>query len=413
MFERFIARRFLSYKRGGTKGDVGGSFSAPLVRIATYSVALGVLVMTMSVSILQGFKGAISDKVVGFGSHIMVKSYDMGSQYEEDPITVDSEEIEDIQAIKGVRKVQFFATKGGMVKTDDQIHGILYKGIDSNYDTAFFASNLLRGRLPELNDSAARNEVIISQTIARKMGLDTASKMRTYFWSGDSYRARAFTVVGVYNTDLSEFDEHYIVGDLRLIQRINGWDNDQVGGYEVLVDNFGRLDKIAQEVGESVNFDKAVTTVVEENQTLFSWLDLLNSNIVLIICVMAMVCIVSVISALLIMIFEKTSMIGILKTLGASNRSIRRIFLLKSARITGSGIALGTAIAIILCLLQHSYHIVRLDSESYSVGYVPVDLSPWIFILIAAGTIVACTAALLIPAAYISRVEPAKTIRFE
>lgn len=413
MFERFIARRFLSFKRGGTKGDVGGSFSAPLVRIATYSVALGVLVMTMSVSILQGFKGAISDKVVGFGSHIMVKSYDMGSQYEEDPITVDSEEIEDIQSIKGVRKVQFFATKGGMVKTDDQIHGILYKGIDNNYDTAFFASNLLRGRLPVLNDSAARNEVIISQTIARKMGLDTASKMRTYFWSVDSYRARAFTVVGVYNTDLSEFDEHYIVGDLRLIQRINGWDNDQVGGYEVLVDNFGRLDKIAQEVGESVNFDKAVTTVVEENQTLFSWLDLLNSNIVLIICVMAMVCIVSVISALLIMIFEKTSMIGILKTLGASNRSIRRIFLLKSARITGSGIALGTAIAIILCLLQHSYHIVRLDSESYSVAYVPVDLSPWIFILIAAGTIAACTAALLIPAAYISRVEPAKTIRFE
>lgn len=405
MFERFIAQRFLSHRRG--------SFSAPLVRIATYSIALGVLVMAMSVSILQGFQKAISDKVVGFGSHIVVKSYDVGNLYEETPLAVDADEVEAIKSLPGVEQVQYFATKGGMVKTDDQIHGIVMKGTGRNYDLSFFEENLVKGRLFDTNDSVASNEVIISQTIARKLGLDTASKMRTYFWQGEGYRARAFTVVGIYNTDLTEFDEHYVVGDLRHLQKLNGWSEDEVGGYEVLVNDFGHLNATAQAVGETVSYDKTVTTVVEENQTLFSWLELLNSNIVLIICVMAMVCIVSVVSALLIMIFEKTSMIGVLKTLGASNAAVRRIFLIKSIRIMAVGIATGTAIAVGLCLLQHFYHIIRLDSESYSVGYMPVDLNPWIFIAIAAGTVVACTAALLLPAAYISRVEPAKTIRFE
>ena len=369
--------------------------------------------MAMSVSILQGFQKAISDKVVGFGSHIVVKSYDVGNLYEETPLAVDADEVEAIKSLPGVEQVQYFATKGGMVKTDDQIHGIVMKGTGRNYDLSFFEENLVKGRLFDTNDSVASNEVIISQTIARKLGLDTASKMRTYFWQGEGYRARAFTVVGIYNTDLTEFDEHYVVGDLRHLQKLNGWSEDEVGGYEVLVNDFGHLNATAQAVGETVSYDKTVTTVVEENQTLFSWLELLNSNIVLIICVMAMVCIVSVVSALLIMIFEKTSMIGVLKTLGASNAAVRRIFLIKSIRIMAVGIATGTAIAVGLCLLQHFYHIIRLDSESYSVGYMPVDLNPWIFIAIAAGTVVACTAALLLPAAYISRVEPAKTIRFE
>lgn len=405
MFASFIAKRFLSHKRG--------SFSAPLVRIATYSIALGVLVMMMSLSILRGFQQAISDKVVGFGSHIVVKSYGDAGVYEDAPLTIDTNEAAAIRQIPGVKSVQYFATKGGMVKTDDQIHGILFKGVDRDYDRSFFEGNIVSGRMFDFTDSTASTEVIISQTIARKLSLDTGSKVRTYFWHGDSYRARAFTVSGIYNTDLSEFDEHYIIGDLRQVQRLNGWSIDQVGGCEILVNDFKQLNAVAQEVAETTGFDRTVTTIVEDNQTLFSWLDLLNSNIVLILCVMAMVCVVSVISALLIMIFEKTQMIGILKTLGATNRTVQRIFLIKSARITGAGIVIGTAVAVVLCLLQNAYRIIRLDSESYSVGYVPVDLSPWIFIAVATGTIVVCTLALLLPAAYISRVHPAKTIRFE
>ena len=405
MFARFIARRFLSHRHG--------SFTAPLVRIATYSIALGVLVMTMSVSILRGFQKAISDKVVGFGSHVLVKSYADAGLYEDPPLTIDPHETEAIQQLDGVRRLQYYATKGGMVKTDDAIHGIIYKGVSRDYDLTFFEDGMVKGRLPELGDSTASTDVLVSQTIARKLSLDTGSKVRTYFWHGDSYRARAFTVAGIYNTDLTEFDEHYMIGDLRQVQRLNGWSTDQVGGYEILVKDFSKLDATAQEVSEVTNFDRSITTVVDENPTLFSWLNLLDSNIVLILCVMAMVCVVSVISALLIMIFEKTQMIGILKTLGADNRTVQRIFLIKSAQITGTGIAVGTVIAVVLCVIQHVWRIIRLDSESYSVGYVPVDLSPWIFIAVGVGTAIVCTAALLLPAAYISRVEPAKTIRLE
>lgn len=405
MFARFIAKRFLSHKRG--------SFSAPLVRIATCSIALGVLVMAMSVSILRGFQRAISDKVVGFGSHIVVKSYDQTGIYEDAPYRIEPTENEAVVQIPGVRHLQFFATKGGMVKTDNQIHGILFKGVNRDYDLSFFENALVRGRLFSLADSTASTEVIISQTIARKLELDTGSKVRTYFWQGDSYRARAFTVTGIYNTDLTEFDEHFILGDLRQVQRLNGWSTDLAGGCEILVDDFSRLNAVAQQVADATGLDRTVSTIVDENPTLFSWLELLNSNIVLILSIMAMVCIVAVISALLIMIFEKTRMIGILKTLGASNRTIRLIFLIKSARITGSGIAIGTALAVALCLVQHSWRLVRLDSESYSVGYVPVDLNPWIFVTIAAATALVCTAALLLPAAYISRIEPAKTIKQE
>lgn len=383
------------------------------MRIATYSIALGVLVMAMSVSILRGFQQAISDKVVGFGSHIVVKSYDQTGIYEDAPYRIDPQENEAIGQIAGIRHLQFFATKGGMVKTDDQIHGILFKGVNRDYDLSFFRDAIVSGRLFSLADSTASTEVLISQTIARKLSLDTGSKIRTYFWQGDSYRARAFTVAGIYNTDLTEFDEHYIIGDLRQVQRLNGWSTDQAGGCEILVDDFKHLNSVAQQVSEVTGFDRTVSTIEEENMTLFSWLDLLNSNIVLILCVMAMVCVVSVISALLIMIFEKTQMIGILKTMGADNRTIRRIFLIKSACITGAGIAIGIALSVVLCLVQHTWRLIRLDSESYSVGYVPVDLNPWIFVAIAAGTAAVCTAALLLPAAYISRIEPAKTIRFE
>ena len=383
------------------------------MRIATCSIALGVLVMAMSVSILRGFQNAIGEKVVGFGSHIVVKSFADVSAYNDSPLTVDREEVESIEALPGVGHVQFFATKGGMIKTDDHIHGIVFKGTSQGYDLSFFEKSLVRGRMFSTDDTTASKEIIISQAVARKLMLDTGSRVRSYFWDGSGHRARAFTVAGIYNTDLNEFDEHYVIGDIRQVQRLGGWSGNEVGGYEILVDDFDRIDAVAQDVSDVTGFDKTVSTIVEENRTLFSWLDLLNSNIVLILCVMAMVCIVSVISALLIMIFEKTRMIGILKTLGATNRSVRRIFIIKAAKITGIGTASGTAVALLLCYVQHVWHIVRLDSESYSVSYVPTDVNLWIFVAIAVCTIAVCTLSLMLPAAYISRVEPAKTIRFE
>lgn len=404
-FESFIAKRFLPRDRN--------TYAGPLVSIATYSIALGVLVMVMSVCILRGFQGQIRQKVVGFGSHIVVTTYATGNAYEEIPISTLRPEVSRIRNTPGVRHLSFFANKGAMIKTEDQIHGIIFKGVDSGYDSSFFASNLVEGKLFDFPVDKPSNQVIISQTVANKLHLTVGDKLRTYFWQNDNYRARAFQVSGIYSTDLSEFDEHYVVGDLRQVQNLNDWDSTQVAGYEILVDDFKHLDPIADNVIQQLGYDLTLVTIVQQNPALFSWLDLLDSNIALIIAIMMLVCTVSIISALLIMIFEKTSTIGVLKALGATDSSVRKIFLLKSASIIGKGIVLGDALALLLGWIQHHYHIVHLDSASYSMDTVPIDLNPWIFIAISTATLAICLLALLLPTAYISRIEPAKTIKFD
>lgn len=423
-FERYIAQRFLPNGRG--------EYSRSLVAIATASIALGVLVMVTAICILRGFQGEIRGKVVGFGSHIVVQSFQMGAPssgagaiYESvTPVDVTRPELQSLRQHRNVRHVQRYASKGGMVKTPDQIYGIILKGVDAQFDTAFFAHYLCQGRMPHFTDlqssSPVSNEIIISQTIADRLRIGLGDKLRTYFWIGDAaapqslpYRARAFEICGIYSTDLTDFDDHFIIGDLRVVQRLNNWDSTLVDGYEVLLDDFTHLDRTAQELNQLLPYDLTLTTIIQQNPALFSWLDLLDSNIILIIFIMILVCIVAILSALLIMIFEKTSTIGLLKALGATNRHIRTIFLYKSASIILTGIAIGDALAAVLCGLQWRYHLIALDSESYSMSSVPVDFNPYIFLFVSVGTFVVCLLALLLPTAYIARIHPAKTIRFE
>lgn len=395
----------------------GGGFSGPLSVIAVVSIALGVLVMVMAVCILRGFQGEIASKVVGFGSHLTVSNFASSPAYQEEPIVLDSTLVERIQRVPGVRHIQYFATKGGMVKTADQIYGIMFRGLSADYDTTFFASNLVEGRLPMFSGASRETEtspdVLVSSTIASRLRLKVGDKMRTYFWGGDTPRSRAFTVCGIYNTDLTEFDELYVVGDLRQVQRLNEWEANQVGGYEVLVDNFDRLDDIARNVERELPYDYSVQTIREANPALFAWLDLLNSNITLILVIMSLVCAVAIVSALLIMIFEKGRTIGLLKALGATNASVRRIFLIKASRLIAEGILIGDAVALALCVVQQQWQVVKLDAESYSMTHVPVDIDPMIFLLVSLGTLVACLLALLLPAAYISHITPAQAVKIE
>ena len=424
VFERFIARRFMPRTKDG------GGFSGPLSVIAVVSIALGVVVMVMAVCILRGFQGEIASKVVGFGSHLTVSNFASSPAYQEEPIVLDSTLVERIQRVPGVRHIQYFATKGGMVKTAEQIYGIMFRGLSADYDTTFFASNLVEGRLPMLSDQVTEllsdpvatqaidsatpsTDVLVSSTIASRLRLKVGDKMRTYFWGGDTPRSRAFTVCGIYNTDLTEFDELYVVGDLRQVQRLNEWDERQVGGYEVLVDNFDRLDAIARNVEHELPYDYSVQTIREANPALFAWLDLLNSNITLILVIMSLVCAVAIVSALLIMIFEKGRTIGLLKALGATNASVRRIFLIKASRLIAEGILIGDAVALALCVVQQRWQVVKLDAESYSMTHVPVDIDPMIFLLVSLGTLVACLLALLLPAAYISHITPAQAVKIE
>lgn len=401
-FERFIAKRFMS-----RRGD-GRDFSGPLSTIAVTGIALGVTVMIMAVSILRGFQADITDKVVGFGSHLTVTSFDKIHAYAEAPVTTDSNLLRALTEVPGVRHVQRFATIGGMVKTDDQIYGIMLRGLSDDCDTTFFASCLTDGHLPR-----TANEVLVSSTISAKLGLHPGDKMRSYFWQGDSYRARAFTVSGLYNTDLTEMDELYVVGSLATVQRLNGWDSTQVGGYELLVDDFRRLDVTAAEVTALLPYDLMLTTVTQAHPALFAWLDLLNANITLILAIMCLVSAVAIVSALLIMIFEKSATIGLLKALGACNRSVRRIFLLKATRLILIGIAVGGLLALALSLVQRHWQVVQLDPESYSMSHVPVLLDPWVYLLVGAGTLTVCLLALLLPVASVSRISPSRTLRVE
>jgi len=416
-FVLFAARKLQGQKaRSGQEAptaDSRGGFAAPLVNVAMWSIALGVAVMVISVCVLRGFQGEIRRKAVGFGSHIMVKSYAMGNTYEDVPVDTRREEVDRIRHTEGVRHVQFYATKGGMVKTDDQIEGVLLRGVDRGYDSSFFAECMVEGRLFHLPDSGTGREVIVSKRLAERLKIGVGDKLRTYFWQGETYRARAFEVSGIYSTDLADFDAHYVVGDLRQVQQLNGWEQWQAGGYEVLVDDFGKLADVGQRLKDQLGYDLTITTIIDQNAALFAWLDLLDSNVVLIIAVMMMVCVVSVISALLIFIFEKTSTIGVLKALGATGSTIGKIFVLKGAVIALKGIAIGEALAMGLCALQQHTGWVRLDPESYAMTTVPVALTGGTAVAVAIGTLAVCVLAMLIPAAYIASVEPAKTIRFD
>lgn len=409
----------------------GGGFSGPLSVIAVASIALGVVVMVMAVCILRGFQGEIAGKVVGFGSHLTVSNYAINPSYQENPVTLDNALAHDLRSLKGVKHLQSFATKGGMVKTKEQIYGILLRGLSDDYDTSFFAECLVEGKLPRFSEysdsSKPSNDVLISSTIANKLNLNVGDKLRTYFWqggtagsnavAGGTYRSRAFAISGIYNTDLPEVDELYVIGDLRQVQKLNDWSADEVGGYELLVDNFDQLEEMrTQALSLLTNhnrYDLTVHTIKEAYPALFAWLDLLNSNITLILIIMSIVCAVAIVSALLIMIFEKSRTIGVLKALGASNASVRRIFILKASRLILQGIAIGIAVSGALCFVQAKWEVVKLNAESYHMSHVPVDTDPWIFVIISVSSAAVCLLALLLPAAYISRISPAKTIKTE
>ena len=408
-FERFIATRFLP-----RRGD--GGFSAPLSSVAVAAIALGVVVMLLAVCVLRGFQNSIADKVAGFGSHITVMPFSSNPPYQEAPMAVDSALVQRLQTTPGVRHLQPFATKGGMVKTGGQIHGVILRGMTPDSDTSFFSSSLVEGHFPQLGGTGGgevSNEVLVSRTLATKREVSPGNKLRTYFWHEGAPRARAFTISGIYNTDLREMDEVYIVGDLRVVQRLNGWGDSVAGGYELFLDDLGQRDNVAPRILEQLPYDLTMQTLVESRPALFSWLDLLNSNVTLILTIMCIVCAIAIVSALLIIIFEKQATIGILKALGATERSIRRIFLLKGSGIILRGILIGTLIAAALCLVQITWEPLRLDAESYSMTHVPIDLNPWTFLAVDLGTLALCLLALLLPTGYISRISPATTVRNE
>jgi lipoprotein-releasing system permease protein len=402
--ELFIARRILSKNKA--------SFSRPSVRIAILSIGLGLTVMFVAVAILTGFQKEVREKVIGFGAHIQISHYDENSSLETKPISMHQDFYPSLQTVKGIRHIQVYATKAGIIKTADQIQGIVLKGIGPDYDPSFFSNKIIAGGFIHLSDTGKTNDVMISKNLAAMLKLRLHDDIRMYFISGTTTLGRKFHIAGIYETGLEEFDKVYVLCDIRHIQKLNNWQPDEVGGFEVILDNFNDLDKMGRMVYRKIGMTLDAKTVRDLYPQIFDWLDLQDINVLIILVLMVLVSGITMISTLLILILERTNMIGILKALGMSNGGIRRVFLINAAYIIGQGLFWGNLVGATLCILQQRYGIMTLPQESYYVSLVPVNLDLLNILLLNAGTVVVCLAMLLLPSFVTSRISPVNAIRF-
>lgn len=391
----------------------------PAIRVAVAGVALGLAVMILSVAIVIGFKQEIRNKVVGFGAHIQITSFDNNMTYEKQPIQYTDSLHDVLAAHDGIKQIDPVGTKLGMIKTDSDFMGVALKGVPVGYNWSFFDKYLVYGALPALNDSATSNEVLVSKFIADKLNLHIGDKIYCYFVQ-DQVRARRFTISGIYQTDFLDYDKLLIIGDVRHVQRLNNWNADQYSEIELLVNDFDQTDDIAYDLYVQLidrpddygthYYPQSIRTL---NPIFFGWLDLLDMNVWIILILMAAVSGFTMISGLLIIILERANMIGVLKALGANNTSIRQIFLYVSTFLVGKGMIWGNIIGITLCLLQQQFHIIKLNPEAYYVPYVPIEINPWYILWLNVGCMVISVLMLIVPSYLVALIRPAKSIKFE
>jgi len=405
--ELFIAKRIFSVKELG-------SLSRPAVRVAIVSIVLSIAVMIVSVAIVTGFQNEIRDKVIGFGAHIQISKFDSNESMEAQPIDKNQTFYPSFDTVPGIRHIQVYATKAGIIKTDDQMEGVVLKGIGSDFDWSFFKNRIVDGKTFEVKDSVKSKDVIISKLLATRLKLKTGDSIRMYFIMKDQTqpKGRKFHVSGIYETGLEEFDKIYVIGDIAQIQSLNKWTKNQVAGFEVILNDFNDLDEMSEYVYGNIGYELDSKNIEQLNPQIFDWLGLQDMNVIIILTLMIIVAAINMISCLLILILERTTMIGTLKALGAKNVSIRKIFLYTAANLIGKGLLWGNVIAIVLCLVQQQFGIITLPQESYYVSTVPINLNIFHLLLLNAGTLLVCMVILIIPSFIISKISPVKAIRF-
>ncbi len=376
--------------------------------------------MLISVSVVLGFKHTIRDKVVGFGSHIQVAEFSTLQMADNNPITMESHMMSTIEHIPGVSHVQRYTMTQGILKTDKDFLGVAFKGIGQEYDTTFLHKNIIQGVIPHFSDSASSNSIVISKTMADKLQLTCGQRVFAYFINQDGVRTRRFNIAGIYQTNLSQYDKSICFIDIYTAGRLNSWKQDQATGAEVTVKDFSRLEDIEKHFVKKINrttdkYGNTYTskTIKDINPQIFSWLDLLDLNVWIILAIMTAVACVTMVSGLLIIILERTTMIGILKALGARNKSIRHTFIWLATYIIGKGMLYGNVLGIGLIILQKQTGLVKLDPTTYYVDYVPTEVNIPLFLALNAATIIVCLAVLILPSFFISNVHPAKSMRYE
>jgi lipoprotein-releasing system permease protein len=409
----FIAHRLIKGRREET------SFSRPINVIAIIGIAMGLAVMILAVAILTGFKQQIREKVVGFGANIQVTNFDSNISFETTPVSEKQEFVQKIKQIPGIRHMQVFATKAGIIKTDEEIQGVVLKGIGSDFDWSYFKSNMVDGSVFTVTDTGRTNKVIISKKISDMLRLKTGDSFAMHFIQ-DPPRMRKFTVSGIYETSLEEFDKIYVFCDIGHIKKLNGWKDDQVSGFEIFIDNFDDLDVMTEAARDAIGYKIAedetkfkVTNIRMKYPQIFDWLNFQDINVIIIILLMLIVAGFNMISGLLILILEKTNMIGILKALGSEDMTIRRVFIFQAAYLIAKGLFWGNLIGIGLAFIQLKTGIITLDASSYYIKTVPVNLELAHILLLNAGTMAAIIIMLLVPSQLISRITPVKAIRYD
>ena len=413
-FPLFIARRI----NGQT--DDHKKVSRPAIRIATAGVAIGLAVMIVTVAVVLGFKHTIRDKVVGFGSHIQVINVRSVGSPIGLPVEMNDSLMQELKAIPGIRHVERFAMTQGILKTDDDFLGVAFKGIDSNYDTSFLRSNLVEGSIPKFGAQPSKYPLLVSRTIADKLHLKVGSKVFAYFIGSEDVRVRKFTIEGIYQTNMSQFDQNLCFTDFAVPVKLNGWEDNQCSGAELLVDNFDELELTATKIVKLVNsktdrYGEVLTsqTIHEAYPNIFSWLSLLDINVWIILVLMVCVAGFTMISGLLIIILERTQMIGILKALGMRNDTVRHTFLWFAAFIIGRGLFWGDIIGLGLVILQQQTGFIRLDPASYYVDTAPMELNVPIIVALNIATLLISVFVLIAPSYLISHIHPARSMRYE
>ena len=409
----FIAKRI--YSDQGDKRKV----SRPAIRIATIGVGIGLAVMIVTVSVVLGFQHTIRDKVVGFGSHIQVQNIMTFNSTDPYPICINDSMMEVLNSLEGVKHAERYAITQGILKTDEDFLGVMFKGIGPEYDLTFLRQNLVEGEITTFSDTTSTNRLLISRMIADKLKLKTGDKVFAYFID-ESVRTRRYTICGIYQTNMTRFDESLCFTDLYAAVKLNGWEPDQVTGAELLVKDFEQLYITEDDVIEKVNrsIDKygntlSSQTIYEAYPQVFTWLELLDINVWIILALMVCVAGFTMISGLLIIILERTQMIGVLKALGARNKTIRHTFLWFAAFIIGQGLLLGNILGLGIIFLQRMTGLITLDPQTYYVSEVPMEVNVPLIILLNIATLLISIFVLIAPSFLISHIHPAKSMRYE
>jgi len=412
----YIAQRIFSAKENRN------NLSHRIVNIALFGIVLGLVVLILSVAIVTGYKSEVGRKVIGFGSHLQIVNLDSNQSFETAPISEVQPFIQELKSIEGIRHVQVFATKPGIIRTDDEIQGVVLKGIGPDFDWSFFQENKVAGEPFHVQDTVRSNKVWVSKQMADLLKLKLGDDLIMFFIHQSEFvpRQRKFELAGIYKTSLEEFDRMFVLVDINHIRRLNNWKNDEVSGFEILVNDFKTLSDQEKEVHHLLLRNSVadgpvlqVVSIKEKYRHIFDWLSLLDMNVWIILVLMVLVAGFNMVSSLLVIILERTQMIGILKAMGARNWSIRKVFLYFSVLLILKALVLGNLLGVGICLIQKYTHVLRLDPTSYYLDYVPINLNVWHLLLLNVGTVSVTLLMLLLPSYFITKVSPEKTIRFE